>query len=54
LALQFVISAVLGDPTSLIAGVIGTMISKAWCKHMLCLDYYVFPLDPAVENVQVR
>jgi hypothetical protein len=29
LALQFVISAVLGDPTSLIAGVIGTMISKA-------------------------
>ncbi|KAG6762786.1 hypothetical protein NC652_023717 [Populus alba x Populus x berolinensis] len=29
LALQFVISAVLGDPTTLIAGVIGTMISRA-------------------------
>lgn len=29
LALQFAISAVLGDPTALIAGVIGSMISKA-------------------------
>ena len=29
LALQFVMSAVLGDPTTLIAGVIGTMISRA-------------------------
>ncbi|KAJ6739021.1 CYSTEINE/HISTIDINE-RICH C1 DOMAIN FAMILY PROTEIN [Salix koriyanagi] len=29
LALQFVVSAVLGDPTTLIAGVIGSMISKA-------------------------
>lgn len=28
LALQFVISAVLGDPTALIAGVIGSLISK--------------------------
>lgn len=28
LAVQFVISAVLGDPTALIAGVIGTMMSK--------------------------
>ncbi|GMN37478.1 hypothetical protein TIFTF001_006838 [Ficus carica] len=29
LALQFVISAVLGDPTTLIAGLIGTLISRA-------------------------
>ncbi|KAL7082692.1 hypothetical protein ACP275_14G117100 [Erythranthe tilingii] len=28
LALQFVVSAVLGDPTSLIAGVVGTLMSK--------------------------
>lgn len=28
LALQFVISAVLGDPTTLIAGVVGSMMSK--------------------------
>ncbi|TYG39838.1 hypothetical protein ES288_D12G047700v1 [Gossypium darwinii] len=29
LALQFIISAVLGDPTALIAGVIGTLMSRA-------------------------
>lgn len=29
LAVQFVISAVLGDPTTLIAGIIGTMMSRA-------------------------
>lgn len=28
LAMQFVISAVLGDPTTLIAGVVGTLMSK--------------------------
>lgn len=28
LALQFVISAVLGDPTTLIAGVVGSLMSK--------------------------
>lgn len=30
LAVQFVISAVLGDPTALIAGLIGSLISRAW------------------------
>lgn len=30
LAVQFVISAVLGDPTTLIAGVIGSLMSRAW------------------------
>lgn len=29
LAVQFVISAVLGDPTTLIAGVIGSLMSRA-------------------------
>jgi len=28
LALQFVVSAVLGDPTTLLAGVVGSLISK--------------------------
>lgn len=28
MALQFVISAVLGDPTTLIAGVIGSLMSR--------------------------
>lgn len=28
LALQFIISAVLGDPTTLIAGVVGSLMSK--------------------------
>lgn len=28
LALQFVVSAVLGDPTALIAGVVGSLMSK--------------------------
>lgn len=28
LAIQFVVSAVLGDPTTLIAGVVGTLISQ--------------------------
>lgn len=30
LAVQFVISAVLGDPTALIAGIVGSLMSRAW------------------------
>ena len=45
LAVQFIISALLGDPTTLIAGVIGSLMSRAWWLMCGWIDIWDFAVS---------